>query len=658
MTDYLFYILLGAGSAAIIAAFGLGLVVTYQGAGVVNFAFGGMASWVTLVYIELRQGTYPLPIPGLPARYHFPGEVGFLWALAGAMATAVVLGAVVFLLVFRPLRHAPALAKVVASVGLVIIFISLVDKRLADIDTIRADPILPRDPITFFGDVTVPRDGLWLVAIVIALAAGLWWMRQHTRLGLIIRAAAENEKGAVLLGFSPDMLAGISIVVATLLGGFVGILAAPMIQLNATVYTFGFLIPALGAALIGRLRFIWPTLLTGLAIGFVQASFTKLQTDLSWFPKYGAREGVPLLVIIIAMIMRGSRYPGRAPAGAGKLPTVPPSRVTPVHVIAPFTLALVGLFVLGPLWRGAIMTTLIAAVFALSFVVLTGFSGQTSLGQMAFAGVAGFALAKLATEWGIPFPFAPLLASMLAAGLGALVALPAMRVRGTDLAILTLAFGVTVSEFVFKNPRFIGDISTGGAKVPNPSIFGWDFGLVLGTQSSRPIFGVFLAVVLLVLALAVVNIRRSATGRAMLAMRSGEQAAAAIGIDVARQKLVVFTISSFIAGVGGCLIAYRFGSVSDSSFGVLASLTALAAAYIGGITSVSGAITSGILATSGIAFYTTSRVSGFFGQWEVVIGGVLLIVTVILNPNGVASGFHRSPARSDPSPVVAPTVRT
>lgn len=641
MSDYAFFVLLGAGAAAIIAAFGLGLVVTYQGAGVVNFAFGGMATWVTMVYGDLRQGSYPFPVPGLPPRYHFDGDVGFPVALALSMATAVLLGIVVHVLVFRPLRHAPALAKVVASVGLVLVLISLVDRRLGDSRSIRADPILPREPVTLFGDVTVPRDGLWLVAIVVAVAVGLWWMRQHTRLGLVIRAAAENEKGAILLGFSPDVLAGTSLVVATLIGGFVGILASPMIQLNATVYTFGFLVPALGAALIGRMRLIWSTLLTGLAIGFVQASFTKLQTDLSWFPKYGAREGVPLLVIIVAMALRGSRFPGRAPAGAGALPVVPASRLTPLNVLTPFAAAVAALVLLGPLWRGAIMTTLIACVFALSFVVLTGFSGQTSLSQMAFAGVAGFALSKLATNWGLPFPVAPLLAAGVGTLLGAVVAVPAMRVRGTDLAILTLAFGVTVSEFVFKNPRFIGDIASGGAKVPNPSIGSFDFGPVFGTTSSRPVFGVFLALVVLVLAVGVANLRRSSSGRAMLAMRSSEQAAAALGVNVARQKLVVFATSSFLASIGGCLIAYRFGSVSETSFGVVASLSALAAAYIGGITSVSGALTSGVLAASGIAFYTVGRLSGSAGSWEVVIGGVLLIVTVILNPSGVASLWQR-----------------
>ena len=162
MTDYVFYLLLGSGAAAIIAAFGLGLVVTYQGSGVVNFAYGAMAMWTAFVYADLRTGAYPFPIPGLPARYHFGSDVGFRWAFLLAMATAAAVGLLVYLLVFRPLRKAPALARVVASVGLVIVFTSLVQGRFGDTTVLRVPGILPREPVTIAGDLTVPRDGLWL----------------------------------------------------------------------------------------------------------------------------------------------------------------------------------------------------------------------------------------------------------------------------------------------------------------------------------------------------------------------------------------------------------------------------------------------------------------------------------------------------------------
>lgn len=651
MTDYLFFLLLGSGAAAIMGAFGLGLLITHQGSGVVNFAFGATATWSGYVYADLRQGSYPFPVPGLPDRYHFDGDVGFRWAMLISLLTAATLGWLVYTLVFRPLFRAPALAKIVASIGLVIVFIALIDNRFRDNSGLRVDPILPREPVTIIADVTVPRDGLWLMAVVLAIAAAVWATSRFTRAGLITRAAAENEKGVVLLGYSPTLMAAATFVLASVIGGFVVILASPMIQLSSTNFTFGFLIPALGAALVGKFRNVWATVLTGIAIGLVQSTFTKLQGDLSWFPQYGAREGLPFLVIIAAMVVLGERVPDRGAVDTWKLPAVPAAKVTPQSVLIPVGLAVIGLLALGPLWRGAIMTTLIAIVLALSLVVLTGFGGQTSLAQMAFAGVAGFSLSKLAIDWNIPFPIAPIIASLIAAVFGTLVGFPALRVRGANLAIVTLAGGVAINEFVFKNPKYVGDASTGGAQVPNPKLGGWDLGLILGSEASRPIFGIFLVTVVLLLALGVSNLRRSATGRRMLAARSNERSAAAAGINVAGVKLQVFAISSFIAGIGGCLIAYRFGSVSDASFGTIASLTALAVAYLGGIGCVSGAVTSGITATAGVAFYSMSQVTGGLGDWEVLIGGVLLILTAILNPEGIAGGIRdKVNASSVPAP--------
>ncbi len=646
MTDYAFFLLLGAAAGAIIAAFGLGLLITHEGSGVVNFAYGAMATWSGYVYADLRQGAYPFPIPGLPARYHFDDDVGFRWALFLSLLTSAVLGIVAFFAVFRPLMRAPALAKVVASIGLVIVFIALIEQRFPDNAGLRVDAILPREPVTFAEGITVPRDGLWLTGIVLSIAAAVWAFSRLTRWGLAIRAAAENEKGAVLLGYSPVVLAAGSFVVASLIGALIVILASPMIQLSSTVFTFGFLVPALGAALIGRFRYVWPVVFTGLAIGLVQSSFTKMQVDFSWFPQYGAREGLPFLVIIIAMVVMGEGLPDRGSVDTWKLPAVPAAKVTAFNVSLPVVLAVGGLLVLGPLWRGAIMTTMVSVVLALSLVVLTGFGGQTSLAQMAFAGVAGFALSKIATDWGVPFPLAPLMAATVAMGFGVLVGLPALRVRGTNLAIITLAGGVAITEFVFKNPKYVGDASTGGAQVPNPKLGDWDLGLILGDQASRPIFGIVLVAVALVVALAVANLRRSGSGRRMIATRSNERAAAALGISVFRTKIQVFAVSSFIAGLAGCMIAYRFGSVSDASFGTIASLTALAVAYLGGITCVSGAVTSGITAASGVAFYGISQATGSLGQWETLIGGVALILTAILNPEGIAGGIRAKAAEA------------
>ncbi|MFN8024710.1 MAG: ABC transporter permease [Acidimicrobiales bacterium] len=643
MSDYVFYLLLGSGAGAIIAALGLGLVVTHEGSGVVNLAQGAMATWVAYVYADLRTGAYPFPVPGLPARYHFggswAGDVGFRWAMLGALVTAAVMGALVYLVVFRPLRRAPALAKVVAGVGLVIMVLTLVERRFESGSSIRVAPILPREPVRFTDDIVVPRDGLWLAAVVIVLGVVLWIASRFTRIGLLTRAAADSEKGTVLLGRSPEVPAAVSFVLASVVCGLVAVLAAPMLQLGSGVYTFGYLVPALGAALLGRFRGIGVTVAAGLAIGMVQSTFTKLQGDLSWFPQYGAREGLPFLVIIVTMAMRGAVLPERGAVDRWRLPAVPATKLRPVAAVVP-ALALVGVLWCGPLWRGAVMTSIIGTVMALSFVVLSGFAGQTSLAQSAFAGVAGFALSKLATTWDVPFPIAPVLAVAVATLFGVVLGLPALRLRGTDLAIVTLAGGVAISEFVFKNPKYIGDASTGGAKVPNPSLFGWDFGLVYGTDSSRAVFGVFLLLVAVVLVVLVVHVRSSATGRRILAVRSNERAAAAAGIHVAGTKLVAFTMSAALAAVAGCLVAYRFGSVSDASYGVMASLTALAFAYLGGVGSVGGAVAAGVLVPSGVVFYGMSRLSGQVGPWDAFIGGAVLVAMAVLQPEGVAGAWR------------------
>ena len=646
MSDYLFYALLGSGAAAIIAGLAVGLVITYQGSGVVNLAHGATTTWTAFTYAELRRGDLALPLPGLPPRVRVADEVPSVLAFPLALVVGAVVAWLVYRLVFRPLRHAPPLARMVAAVGVLIVVLGVVDRRMNDVRNLRTPHVLPQEPFTLFGDVTVPRDGLWLTLVVVLLGAVLWLATRYTVTGLKVRAAAENEKAAVLLGFSPERHAAGSFVVAAVVSGAVAVLATPMLQLTPTAFTFGFLVPALGAAVVARLRSIPVAVGAGLGIGAVQSMFTQVQIDLSWLPDTGMREGVPLLVIIVAVALGGARVPGRHELATGRLPAVPAMSLSVPIVVVPVVLTAAALVALGPLWRGAILTSMIAAVIALSFVVLTGFGGQISLAQLAFAGVAGFGLSKLTTAWGVPFPLAPLIAALVAAVLGMVVALPALRIRGTELAVITFAAGVTISELVFKNPDLVGSASTGGAPVPNPKLGPWDLGLVAGTSSSRPVFGLLVLAVLVGACLLVMRLRSSPTGRRMLAVRSSERAATACGVNVAAHKIAVFGIAAFLAGLGGCLTAYRFGNVSDASFGTIASLTALTMAYLGGITTVGGALTSGLLAASGVAFYGLGRLSDSTSRWEVVIGGVLLIVVVIRWPEGLATAIRRRRPRA------------
>jgi branched-chain amino acid transport system permease protein len=300
-------------------------------------------------------------------------------------------------------------------------------------------------------------------------------------------------------------------------------------------------------------------------------------------------------------------------------------------------LAVVAVFVLSAGWRLALINTFTGAIICLSFVVLTGYVGQISLAQVAIAGTAGFTLSIFGSRWGIPFPVAPLAAALVATVLGLIVAVPALRVRGVNLAIVTLAAAVAVEHLYFDNPDYTGGYT--GAPVPHPRLLGLDLGITKGADFPRIPFALLCLATLIVLALAVMNLRHSGTGRRMLAVRDNERAAAAAGVSVAATKLMAFGLSAFIAGLGGTLIAYQRTNLSAASFGIFTSLTFLAIAYLGGITTVQGSLWGGVLATGGFGFYALDRAFGL-GQYQTLIAGLGLVVTAILNQEGIAGAMH------------------
>ncbi len=309
------------------------------------------------------------------------------------------------------------------------------------------------------------------------------------------------------------------------------------------------------------------------------------------------------------------------------------------------------LLVTGGSYRFGIITSMIMGVVALSFVVLTGLLGQVSFAQAAFAGVGGFALSKLATSAGLGFPWAPLGAALIACVLGLVVGLPALRIRGTQLAVVTVALGLAFEQAVFSNTSLSGVF---GAVVPPPLLPGLDLSVRGGLDTARLGFGVLCLIVLTLAAWAVANLTRSGTGRRMLAVRSNERVSASVGISVTATKLTGFGLSAFIAGLGGALIGYSYGSVSVASFTALTGLAWLMLAYLGGITSIGGALTAGTLATLGIVFVAVNRLIPMSGNVYQLVVAVGLILTAIFNPEGMAGAWRqrlerRAAARAEPA---------
>jgi branched-chain amino acid transport system permease protein len=633
MDQILLFALLGLGSGALIAGIALAVVLTYRGSGIINIATGGVAMLAGYSFWSLKTGEYGT-------------EFGTAPALLITLMVTLVIGALIELVAFRPLRNAAPLAKLVSSLG--VLLVAQASMLLAFGTTQKPQPsIFPSDTVEVFGSV-VPVDRFILAGIVIAVAAALAALYRWSRFGLATRAASENELSALLGGLSTNELSMVNTLLASVVAGAVGVLAASVTQLDAISLPLQ-VVPALAAALLARLTSFWIACAAGLGIGIINSEIDYLST-MSWFPTDhgvplpGVKELVAFLIIVAAMFLRGAALPTRGELIEQRLPEVP----RPERLLVPaVTLAVVcalALVVLPFDFRQALINSMIGTVMALSLVVITGFVGQISVVQLSLAGVAGFTVSHLAVDAGIGFPLAPLAGAAAAVLLGELTAVSALRVRGVSLAVVTLGAAVAISQFGFVNQTWGGGST--GSPVPEPHLLGLDIGpqsAFRGLDGSlpSPVFGWVVLAVTVGLCLLVASVRRGNLGQRMLAVRSNERSAAAAAIDVRSVKLIAFGISSFIAGVAGTLYAYNFGSVSASRFDALTALGLIAFAYAGGITLISGAIFAGLISTEALLPHAMDKWLGVSGNWFLLFGGVILIFTLIQHPEGVAGAFYK-----------------
>lgn len=668
----------GLGTGAVIAAIALVVVLSHRGAGVVNFAAGAMAMFFAYVYLGLRtEGALlvpPLPNPlapieGLAHRAgshirlpHWPtmikldggAPIGTVPSFAITLAVAAVTGYVLYYLVFRPLRQASELARAVASIGLLILFEAIVVLRFGD-QPEQLPRILPSSQVHVAG-ISAPQSYFDVALFVVAIALVLWAGMRYSRFGLATVAAAEKEKAVVLMGYSPDVLASANWVAASIIAALIGMLATPLIGLTPTGIAF-MVVPALAAALLGGMSSFAVAAAAGLGLGVAQALVTFYGTR-SWYPKYGRGDlAIPypgvfellvLAVILLTLTLRSRALPTRGSPSRLRLPrSVTPRHSVPRTVVGAGA-ALVAMLTLSSAWRLALTNSVIGVVIALSVVILTGFVAQVSVAQLSIAGVAAFVMAKVASSWGLGFPIGPMLAILAAAVFSMICALPALRIRGVNLAIVTLAIVEVVQNFVFKLATNGGNQA--GLSVAPPRFFGLKFGPLDPTKFHpigdrvagdlpNPFFGVFCIVVAALVVLFTYRIRRSSTGLRFLAVRSNESASATSGVSTVRTKLLAFFLSALVAGVAGVLSAYRFGSVTPEYFGDIQSLTFFAFAYLGGLGGVSGAVAAGLFVPGGVGALMSSEWFGIPVQYVTLFGGIGLILTVVLNPDGVGPTF-------------------
>jgi ABC-type branched-subunit amino acid transport system ATPase component/branched-subunit amino acid ABC-type transport system permease component len=601
------FALFGLGSAAVYALLAQGAVLIYRGSGVVNFAQGGFALVGAYTYFE---------------------ALGVMPRLAAAfcgVAVAAALGLFVQVAVMWPMRRSSALARVVATLGILSVLTQAASIRYTT-SALYVPSLVPQARVSL-GGVSLTQDRLWLLGIACVLTAALWVSYRYTRVGLATSAVAENQTLAASLGWSPRAVAAMNWTLGSALAGLAGVLLAPITGLTPDVFVLA-IVASLSAALIGSFRSFPLTLLGGVVIGVLQSECTHYITTPGW------TNAIPFLVIIAVIIFRGRAPPLRSFL-SDRLPAVGTGRVRLGGVALGLAVAIWAVYQFSPAFINSVIVTSAFAIVALSLVVVTGYAGQISLAQYALAGIGALAAGRLMAAWHVPFLAALILSILITVPVGMIVALPALRARGVNLAVATLGLALVIETAVLGNPAYTGGVLT-GTVVSHPEIFGWQIQSVMHPQA----YAIVCLVLLALAGIFVARLRRRSAGRRLLAVRDNERAAASVGVNVVGAKLYAFGMGAGLAALGGALIALKDSYVNYGQFVTMQSITALVMTVIGGVGFVIGALIAGVALTGGVF---EQFLSNYFSlsNWWLLILGVVLIVQLIIFPDGIASETAR-----------------
>jgi ABC-type branched-subunit amino acid transport system ATPase component/branched-subunit amino acid ABC-type transport system permease component len=607
MEEVVRFALLGFGLGALYSLASQGLLLIYRGSGVLNFGHGAIG--MVGAYIEWV----------VTEHHHLPYVVGLL----AGVGTSATIGAATHLLVMRKLRRASPLARMVATLGVLITCESAILIKFGSAPRYISSPF-PATRIRLGGSVVISADRVILMAIAIVLTAGLWALYKYTKFGLATSAVAENELSAATLGWSPDTIATANWTLGSALAGLAAILISPIVTLQVTLLT-NLVLAALAAALVASFRSYPVAFVAAVLIGMTQSLLDRFATQ----PGLGA--SVPFVLIVIVMVVRGRSLPLRD-FFLQRLPRIGDGRIRPVVLVGAIAVAAALISTTSVDWVYAISISMATALVLLSVVVVTGYTGQLSLAQYALAGFGAWACGRLIVKHGLPFLPAALLGILATIPVGIAFVLPAARTRGINFAVVTLGLGTALEYLLFDNGTYSGFNPAG---VVSLDLFGWNFNPV-----AHPSRYAFVTLGVLVLAgLAVANVRRGRSGRRLIAVRTNERAAAALGISVPFAKLYAFGLSAAIAGAGGILIAFHNSAISFQSFTSLISIRDVGWAMIGGIGYVLGPLYGSVLTPDGVGEQFANTLYSGLAKYVALLSGVLLLLLVLRNQDGIARGL-------------------
>ncbi|MFE3188472.1 ATP-binding cassette domain-containing protein [Nocardia sp. NPDC059240] len=629
MTNVIQYALLGLGLGAIYTLLGQGVVLIYRGSGVLNIAHGGFAMFGAYLYLQLHVPS------SLGASYSSQPGWPVLPAFLAAVSATAAIGLATDRLLLRGMRNASPLSRLIATVGVLLVLIAAASK-IWGASPPFVPAILPTSIWQLSPSVTLPSSYAWMVGIAVAITVLLTVVWRFTRIGWVTAAVSQNERGAAALGISPGFVSSATWTAGAGLAAAAGILLTPITQISVGSLSL-LIIPVLAALLLGGFQSFPATLASGMFVGVAQTVAVNYN---DFFEKHlhitMTSDAFPVLVVLLVMIVRGSSLPLRGHIGE-RLPAIGTGRIR-WRIVLPTIAIGSGLIVAlssNPTVMAALTVTFIAATLLLSLVVLMGYAGQISLAQYALAGVGGLLAARLAQRSGldlVPALAVGVLGAMVA---GLIIAIPALRLRGVNLAVITLAAAWAVHDMVFTNPQVSGE--TAGVSVGRATLFGWE----ISGQTHPGRYAAFTLAIFALACVLVANIRRSRLGRNMIAVRSNERAAAASGVSVFRTKLLAFAISGAIAGSAGTMLAFQYESTSFVTLDAFTSLLAVAWVVIGGVGFIMGALLGALLAPGAVLSLLGSYWHGF-GEWLALIGGVGALLAVRFNQDGVVYGLRRA----------------
>jgi ABC-type branched-subunit amino acid transport system ATPase component/branched-subunit amino acid ABC-type transport system permease component len=642
MEKFLNLVLSGAVSGAIYALIASGLSLTYATTGIFNLGFGGVAFGSAFLYYELHSG---LNWPVLPA------------AVLTLVVAGPLLGWALDRLIFGRLGRASESAKLTAVVG-ILIAVPALGKWIVDLlvndgkfnlptgDQIYISPgVGPTPPDVWHpvAGLTITSNEVIVFGVAAVLAAALWALLHRTRLGLQMRAARDRAELAQLMGVNRSFATGSAWIIGTTLACVAGIVGAPIINSLDPASYITVVFVATAAVAVGGFRSIPLAFAAGLALGIAQnlvAGYATFAQNIQGF-----NTSVPFVALLVAVLLLGRSRERQA--GSVAEDTAPadiaddrPAWRRHAGWLVP-SLVLLGylFFVANGYWLSVFTGGLALTLVFLSFVIVTGLGGMVSLAQAAFVTAAGLTAGLLMDQYHVPWLLAFIGGTAVAAALGAIVAVPALRLGGLALSLATLALG------------FLGD----------DVLFQWNWlrGGENGWQISRPSLGPLhfsdnrtLAVTLLLVVLAVAwligNLKRSASGRQMAAVRASEPAAAASGISPTTVKLRLFVISAALAGAGGVLVVTVNQQATNVTYVTQVGLVWLAGAVLWGVRrplgAVLAALTGAVLpALMSNGFRGPSWIPGFLswhGTQSVWLPSVLFglgAITMAQDPEGILS---------------------